>query len=148
VGGRPPSGLRFGGTPVHNDVLGHWLTLLDAGAVLLLDQPLCTHIVAVGGRNLTNRESRARLSLVDALDETYTELERRPEKRSRYAHHYWDFVLRVGGWATSRLTPDVVDEFNVRLQQHLLRMDLGDFTRMRLRRDPVLADLLVRRTLA
>ena len=47
------SGLRFGGTPVHNDVLGHWLTLLDAGAVLLLDQPLCTHIVAVGGRNLT-----------------------------------------------------------------------------------------------
>lgn len=142
------TGLRFGGTPVHNDVLGHWLTLLDAGAVLLLDQPLCTHIVAVGGRNLTNRESRARLSLVDALDETYTELERRPEKRARYAHHYWDFVLRVGGWATSRLTPDVVDEFNVRLQQHLLRMDLGDFTRMRLRRDPVLADLLVRRTLA
>ena len=148
VGGRPPSGLRFGGTPVHNDVLGHWLTLLDADAVLLLDQPLCTHIVPVGGHNLTNRESRARLSLLDALDETYTELERRPEKRSRYAHHYWDFVLRVGGWATSRLTPDVVDEFNLRLQQHLLRMDLGDFARMRLRRDPVLADLLVRRTLA
>ena len=142
------SGLHFGGTPVHNDVLGHWLTLLDADAVLLLDQPLCTHIVAFGGRNLTNRESRARLSLLDALDETYTELERRPEKRSRYAHHYWDFVLRVAGWATSRVTPDVVDEFNLRLQQHLLRMDLGDFTRMRLRRDPVLADLLVRRTLA
>jgi glycosyltransferase involved in cell wall biosynthesis len=141
-------GLRFGGTPVHNDVLGHWLTLLDAQAVLLVDEPLCTHIVAEGGRNLTNRESRARLSLVDALDETYTELERRPEKRSRYAHHYWDFVLRVGGWATTRLTPDVVDEFNLRLQQHLLRMDLGDFTRMRQRRDPVLADLLVRRTLA
>lgn len=140
--------LRFGGTPVHNDILGHWLTLLDADAILLIDQPLCTHIVAEGGRNLTNRESRARLSLVEALDETYTELERRPEKRSRYAHHYWDFVLRVCGWATTRLTPDVVGELNVGLQRHLLRMDLADFTRMRLRRDPVLANLVVRRTLA
>ncbi|MGI3784643.1 MAG: glycosyltransferase family 2 protein, partial [Janthinobacterium lividum] len=142
------TGLRFGGTPVHNDILGHWLTLLDSTSILLVDQPLCTHIVAEGGRNLTNRESRARLSLVDALEETYTELERRPDKRSRYAHHYWDFALRVGGWATSRLTPDVMDEFNLRLQHHLLRMNLGDFARMRIRRDPVLADLVVRRTLA
>ena len=142
------SRLRFGGTPVHNDILGHWLTLLDAEGLVLIDQPLCTHIVNVGGRNLTNRESRARLSLVEALDETYTELERRPEKRTRYAHHYWDFVLRVGGWAATRLTPDVADEFNVRLQRHLLRMDLGDFARMRVRRDPVLASLITRRTFA
>jgi glycosyltransferase involved in cell wall biosynthesis len=142
------TGLRFGGTPVHNDVLGHWLTLLDAGSILLLDQPLCTHVVKAGGRNLTNRESRARLSLVDALEETYTELEARPEKRNRFSHHYWDFVLRVAGWASSRLTPDVVDEFNLRLQHHLLRMDLSDFTRMRLRRDPALASRLVKRALA
>jgi len=142
------TGLRFGSTPVHNDVLGHWLTLLDAGSILLLDQPLCTHVVKAGGRNLTNRESRARLSLVDALEETYTELEARPEKRNRFSHHYWDFVLRVAGWAGSRLTPDVVDEFNVRLQRHLLRMDLSDFTRMRLRRDPALATRLVKRALA
>ena len=141
-------GLRYGGTPVHNDVLGHWLTLLDAESILLLDQPLCTHIVNEGGRNLTNRESRARLSLVDALDETYTALEARPEKRNRFSHHYWDFVLRVAGWATTRLTPDVVDEFNLRLQQHLLRMDLSDFTRIRLRRDPALATRIVRRALA
>lgn len=142
------TGLRFGSTPVHNDVLGHWLTLLDADSILLLDQPLCTHVVNAGGRNLTNRESRARLSLVDALEETYTELEARPEKRNRFSHHYWDFVLRVAGWASSRLTPDVVDEFNVRLQRHLLRMDLSDFTRMRLRRDPALATRLVKRALA
>ena len=142
------TGLRFGSTPVHNDVLGHWLTLLDARTILLLDQPLCTHIVNVGGRNLTNRESRARLSLVDALEETYTALEARPEKRNRYSHHYWDFVLRVVGWATTRMTPEVLDEFNLRLQHHLLRIDLGDFTRIRLRRDPGLATRLMRRALA
>jgi len=142
------TGLRFGATSVHNDILGHWLTLLDARSILLLDVPLCTHIVTEGGRNLTNRESRARLSLIEALDETYSELERRPELRNRYAHHYWDFVLRVAGWATTRLTPDVVDEFNVRLQRHLLRMDLGDFTRIRVRRDAPLASRITRRALA
>jgi hypothetical protein len=72
----------------------------------LFDQPLCTHIVNEGARNLTNRASRARLSLVDALEETYTALEARPEKRNRFSHHYWDFVLRVSAWATTRITPD------------------------------------------
>jgi glycosyltransferase involved in cell wall biosynthesis len=142
------TGLRYGSTPVHNDILGHWLTLLDAETIVLLDQPVCTHIVNEGGRNLTNRESRARLSLVDALEETYSALEARPEKRNRYSHHYWDFVLRVAGWATGRMTPDVLDDFNLCLQHHLLRIDLGDFTRIRLRRDPGLANRIVRRALA
>ncbi len=142
------TGLRFGSTPVHNDILGHWLTLLDARALVLLDEPLCTHIVNEGGRHLTNRESSARLSLVAALDETYTELAARPEKRNRFSHHYWDFVLRVASWATTRMAPDTVDEFNLRLQQHLLRIDLSDFTRMRLRRDPRLATRIIRKALA
>jgi glycosyltransferase involved in cell wall biosynthesis len=142
------TGLRYGRTPVHNDILGHWLTLLDAQSILLLDRAVCTHIVNEGGRNLTNRESRARLSLIDALDETYTALEARPEKRNRYSHHYWDFVLRVAGWATTRITPEVSDEFNLRMQHHLRRIDLGDFTRIRQRRDPALATRLMRRALA
>ena len=142
------TGLRYGCTPVHNDILGHWLTLLDADSILLLDQPMCTHIVNEGGRNLTNRQSRARLSLVDALDETYTALEERPDKRNRFSNIYWDFVLRVAGWATSRMTPEVLDEFNFRLQHHLLRMDLGDFTRIRRRRDSGLATRIIRRALA
>jgi glycosyltransferase involved in cell wall biosynthesis len=142
------TGLRFGSTPVHNDILGHWLTLLDARSIILLDQPLCTHIVNEGARNLTNRESRARLSLVDALDETYSALEARPAKRNRFSHHYWDFVLRVAAWATPRMAPDVLDEFNLRLQHHLLRMDLGDFTRIRKWRDPGLSTRIIRRALA
>ena len=28
------TGLRYGSTPVHNDILGHWLTLLDAESIL------------------------------------------------------------------------------------------------------------------
>jgi len=141
------TGLRYGTTPVHNDILGHWLTLLDAQSIVLVDQPLCTHIVKESGRNLSHRQSRARLSLLDALEETYSAIEARPAQRNRFSHHYWDFVLRVAGWATARITPDVLDEFNLRLQQHLLRMDLVDFTRIRLRRDPSLATRVIRRAL-
>jgi glycosyltransferase involved in cell wall biosynthesis len=142
------SGLRFASTPVHEDILGHWLTLLDARSIVLLDQPLCTHVVNEGGRNQTHRESRVRLSLVDALEETYAELEARPAQRNRYSHHYWDFALRVAEWATQRLAPEAVDEFNLRLQEHLLKMDLADFTRIRTRRDPPLAARIIRRALA
>jgi hypothetical protein len=46
------------------------------------------------------------------------------------------------------MTPDVLDEFNLRLQYHLLRMDLGDFTRIRLWRDPGLAIRIIRCALA
>ena len=140
------TGLRFGATQVHNDILGHWLTLIDADTVLLLDQPLCTHIVTAGGRNLTNRQSRARLGLVDALDETYSELEARPTKRREFASQYWDLVTRVTGWAAGRITPDVRDEFNLRVQEHILRIDLGDFHRIRHRVDAALAGRIINRT--
>jgi glycosyltransferase involved in cell wall biosynthesis len=141
------TGLRFGGTPVHNDILGHWMTLLDARTLVLLDDPLCTHIVAEGASNLTNYRSQVRLTLFDALDETYTFLEEHPAQRNRFSHHYWDFALRVSGWAAGRIDAEHRDEFNVRLQNHLLRMNLVDFSRIRQRRDPGLANRILRRAL-
>lgn len=140
--------LRFGSTQVHNDILGHWLTLIDADSILLLDQPLCTHVVRKGGSNLTNRQSRGRLSLVAALDETYSELEARPEKRRRYAHHYWDLVLRVTSWAAGRVPQEDRDEFNLLVQQHILRIDLGDYNRIRFKQDSGLASRIIQRAQA
>jgi len=141
------AGLRFSETQVHNDILGHWMTLLDARSLLLLNDPVCTHIVGDGGGNLSHRMGRERLALFDALDETYDTLERSPELRNRYSHHYWDFVLRSSAWALDRLAPEVVDAGRQRLQQHLLRINLADFMRIRERRDPSLADRIVRRSL-
>ncbi|WP_265445839.1 glycosyltransferase family 2 protein [Flexivirga meconopsidis] len=141
------TGLRFSDTHVHNDILGHWLTLLDARGLLLIDEPICTHIVGDGGGNLSHRMGRERLALFDALDETYTMLEDRPAMRNRYSHHYWDFALRASGWALERIAPEVAFEANQRLQEHLLRIHLADFMRIRQRRDPGLADRIVRRSL-
>ena len=142
------TGLTFGTTPVHNDILGHWQMLLDAGSLVLVDDPLCTHVVTEDGNHLTNQSSDIRLTLFDALDETYSFLAGRPELRNRYSHHYWDFALRVTGWAAQRIDAEHMPEFHVRLQRHLLRMNLVDFARIRRHRDPALANRIVRRVLS
>ena len=141
------SGLRFGTTPVNNDILGHWHVLLFAERIVLINQDVCTHIVLTGGGNLTNRRSRDRLTLFDALDETYDLLLSRAEFRRRYAHIYWASVIRVAGWAGARVDASVRDAFDARLQQHLLRIRLTDFHNIQVRRAPSLAQTIVRKVM-
>lgn len=140
-------GLRFGETRVHNDILGHWSTLLRARSIVLLNQVIGTHVVETNGKNLSHQHDRCRLELFEALDETYDLLDSIPGVRSRYAHHYWDFVIRVADWAKSRLDPALREEAAELLQAHLFRMNIADFAHMRLRRNPNLADVVVRRAL-
>ncbi|MDA8440109.1 MAG: glycosyltransferase family 2 protein [Propionibacterium sp.] len=141
------SGLRFGSTPVNNDILGHWHTLLFADRIVLINQEVCTHIVLAGGSNLTNRSSLDRLTLFDALDETYDLLQSRPGLRRRYAHIYWASVIRIAGWAGARVDPSVRDLFEARLQQHLLRIRITDFHNIQVRRAPSLAQTIVRKAM-
>ena len=135
--------LRFGSTPVHNDILGHWHSLLFARSILLVDSEICTHIVEESGANLSNRRDMVRMTIVDALDETYDLLQRHPGLRNRYSHFYWASAISVISWAQSRISPDHTDEFRARVQQHLLRVNLADFTRMRMKRSPGLADSML-----
>ncbi|MEE8602937.1 glycosyltransferase family 2 protein [Euzebya tangerina] len=142
------AGLRFGSTPVHNDILGHWYSLLFAQKIVLVNRIICTHVVSSGGPNLTNRHNDERLTLFDALDETYDLLERHPAWRNRYSHHYWAVALRIAGWADARISGAHREEFKLRLQAHLLRANLSDYTRIRMKRDPALADAILSRTLS
>jgi glycosyltransferase involved in cell wall biosynthesis len=141
-------GLRFSGTSVHNDILGHWMTMLHARDIALIDEIVCTHVVAKNGANLTNRQSRDRLALFDALDETYNHLDAHPHLRARYAHHYWEMALRVADWAEPRMSLEVRPEFRSRLEAHLLRINLIDYARIRTRHNPALATRILRRAMA
>lgn len=141
------AGLRFGATPVHNDILGHWGALLFAETVLLVNEVICTHVVPSTGRNLTNRRSRVRLHLFDALDETYDLLESMPAARDAYFAQYWAFAVRTSTWAGDRIGLEHRSEFDRRRREHLLRIDLADFARLRMGADPRLADTLVRKAL-
>lgn len=136
-------GLRFGSTPVHNDILGHWQALLGARSILLTDDAIATHVVHEGEGNLTNRRGESRLTLFDALDETYSFLEQRPPLRQHYASNYWSFAARTVTWAEQRILPEFRETYRMRRREHMTRIDLGDFVRLRRRRDPALADTLI-----
>lgn len=139
-------GLRYGSTVVNNDILGHWYSLLFADQILLLNEVLCTHIVLSHGSNLTNRSSRDRLALLDALDETYDLLRAYPERLRRYSHHYWSSTMNIISWAGERVAPDVQEEFALRTRRHLLRVSLPEFNRLT-RVNPALATRMTRRAI-
>lgn len=133
-------GIKFGRTIVNNDILGHWYSLLFADKILLLNREICTHVVTATGNNLTNQHSRVRMQLFDALDETYDVLEKHPDLRGRFSHHFWALALRTMLWARARIDPAMKNEFNARFQDLLMRMDLRDYVKMRTGLMPSLAD--------
>jgi glycosyltransferase involved in cell wall biosynthesis len=138
------AGLRFGRTPVNNDILGHWHAFLHADRIVLLNAVLCTHHVAPDGANLTNRSSAERLALFEALDETYDLIEAHPLFRSRYAHHYWAFAHRTILWARDRIDRAHQMELAIRAQDHVARINLSDYFSISAKRDPRLARDLAR----
>lgn len=140
------AGLRYGSTMVNNDILGHWYSLLFAGQILLLNDVICTHVVLPGGANLTNRATRDRLSLLDALDETYDLLESHPALLRRYSHHYWGGAMSVISWASDKISPSLRQDFALRTREHLLRISIPEYNALT-RINPALATRMTRRAI-
>lgn len=136
--------LRFGKTKVNNDILGHWMTLIQSRNIMLLDEVLCTHIVLPKGNNLTNLFNRDRLQVFDALEELYDFLEENPIVQRRYNHFFWTQTARLTDWIRPKLSESEQQEFNMRFNILLSRLPIEDLARMRVRRDPNTADKIVR----
>lgn len=137
-------GLRFGHTKVNNDILGHWNSLLLARDITLCDAVVCTHIVHENGVNLTNAFGPERITMLDALEETYNFLKDRPAQRRRFSHHFWGLSERLVRWARPRIDPSLRVEFESRYAEFISRIELSDLARMRTSREPALANALVR----
>lgn len=141
------TGYRFGGTKVHNDILGHWMALLLARRILLTDKVLCTHIVHPGGTNLTNRSSRARFDVFEALHQLYDLIESHPGLRFRYSHYYWAFAMQLMGWVKPRVAKPLHPEFNDRLTDLVTRIRLDDLSRLRLVHNRDVAQAVIKKLL-
>jgi glycosyltransferase involved in cell wall biosynthesis len=137
-------GLQFGGTRVHNDVLGHWYALLYARRIVLIDTVICSHIVHKTGANLTNARDRTRLAVFDALGQTYDLLDADPALRETYAPAFWEFADNVLRWAKGRVGAPLQGEFQSQMQALYARIDVADYMRMRKGPAPHLADTIKR----
>lgn len=137
--------LKFGGTTVNNDILGHWHSLLFSRKILLTKRVICTHLVKSGGSNLTNYFSHARLQMFDALHEVYDLLGRNPQQKRQYAVFFWSLVHDLTTWARHRIEKPLLPLFDERYRELLYRIDLEDFARFRENLNPKLADRLTSR---
>ncbi|MEQ8897036.1 MAG: glycosyltransferase family 2 protein [Roseovarius sp.] len=142
------AGLRFGTTYVNNDIRAHWEMIVKARRVMLSDEVICTHLVDPEGPNITNQFGAERLQMLAALGEVYDMLERDADLRRREAHRFWGVAQQLFCWARPRLEPGIVTRFDAAWRELIGRIDLGDYTDLRLRHDPDLADALANHLLA
>lgn len=136
-------GLRFGSTMVNNDILGHWNTLLFAREIMIRDDVNCTHIVHPGGSNITNNMSKERLEMFDALEETYDLLELNDQLRQEYSWCFWFLADRLASWGRSRISPNFSAQYDQKYTNLLLKINLDDFSRMKARNCPQVANRIV-----
>lgn len=65
------AGIHFAETAVQNDILAHWLTLLQATVIALDERVLCTKVDYSDGERIGNIRDERTLEVCDALEQVY-----------------------------------------------------------------------------
>jgi len=86
----------FGSTPIHNDILGHWKSLIHADEIVMVNTAFTTHIRQPVGTSLTTRSDATRVSAsVGALDELATVIHDTLPGDRAVDHEFWTFVKDI-----------------------------------------------------
>lgn len=123
-------GLKFGATKVHNDILGHWISLLYAKRMVLMRDSVCTHIVPAGGGNLTNIRDNRRLGVFEALSDLDAILDREPSLRDTAFVELIKFKIIVLKWARSNIGHDYLYEFDNLAQRAFENIDMRIYLKL------------------
>jgi glycosyltransferase involved in cell wall biosynthesis len=96
--------LKFSTTPVHNDILGHWIILSNADKITLLKECVCRHYVIAGNEQITNVSDEKRLAIFSVLEELESYLRSNGEYHNNYYHIFLSFKKEVMRWAYNKLS--------------------------------------------
>ncbi|GGK09167.1 hypothetical protein GCM10007426_41740 [Alloalcanivorax dieselolei] len=96
-------GLRFSSTPVHNDVFAHWLILMNATRVAVLNASFCGHRVSLYSNQITNIADERRMAMLDVFAELDDYFVRHPELKEHFYHIYTSFKIRLFHWGMSKI---------------------------------------------
>lgn len=137
----------FGSTPIHNDILGHWITLLFAEEVLMVDSPFTLHIRHPLGTSLTSRLDSERVTAgVAALRELASFLNTTAPHNQDVAGALWAFMKDISANTHKYLSSDSDREKFRNEQRTLIREFLSPDTVFHLTdNDPTLLEWLVKR---
>lgn len=135
--------LRFSETPVHNDVLGHWILLMNAEYVSVFPMAFCAHRVSLAEDQVTNIFDERRLAMLDVFQELEEYFELHKEFKSRYYHFFISFKLKLFYWAWHRLDDSLKEEFKSGFSESFKSMTKLDFIRLS-ERQPATANRALR----
>ena len=120
-------GLRFGGTKVHNDILGHWMLLASCRKMALHSFKICSHIVDPNGSNLTNIRSGVRMELFKAFDELDDFLDCYPVRKTTLLRQLVAFKLTAIRWANERVPVSELDRFDEMVRRSFSNMSFREY---------------------
>lgn len=96
--------LRFSETPVQNDILAHWQTLIRAQKICLSDELVCTKTDYDNAERIGNTQDSKSVTAFQALHETYQFIRLEGTQRTREV--FVKFYLNLVCWLTSKCSLD------------------------------------------
>ncbi len=101
--------IRFGSTPVHNDLQFHWQSICHSKKLAFWDGVVCTHKKHDSG-SLSSETGRSRLSVFEALSATYKSLSGHQAFLDRL--DLWsELAQALINWNRKRIEPQLLPEF-------------------------------------
>ncbi|WP_444909388.1 glycosyltransferase family A protein [Microbulbifer sp. TRSA005] len=119
-------GLRFSNTPVHNDVMGHWMLLMNSKNISFLSESFCGHRVCPKANQVTNISDSRRLAMLDVFQELERYFSCHPELKRKFYHFFMYFKLKLYSWASNRLDEEYRNMFKVEFSKTFSRMNRLD----------------------
>ena len=105
-------GLRFSESFVFNDMLGHWMSYLNATDVLLYKKPLIFHRIDPNGQpQLTTTSGKRRLEVFKAFSDVEDLFLRNPAHLRHY-HFYLFYKLEVLAFIAQGLPAELYPQFH------------------------------------
>jgi len=96
--------IRFGNLRLHEDIIPHWLILMNSREIYLAKDNICEYMLSSTGNNVTNDSGEKRLLSVSACKELFNIMNSN-EKYSKFINMYWIFSANLLTWAR-----DMIDE--------------------------------------
>lgn len=102
--------IKFGTTPVHNDIRFHWHSICAATNIVFHDRITCTHRKFEGG-SLSSDKGKKRFSVFAAIDETYESVLKYAS--FKFSLDIWDnIVSKLLAWNLKTINKELRSSFS------------------------------------
>ncbi|EKD7758672.1 glycosyltransferase family 2 protein [Shigella sonnei] len=92
--------IQFGSLRLHEDIIPHWMIIMNAEKIYLSDDIVCDYMLDVNGQNVTNNNTSLRLQCITASESLYEILSGNIQY-TPFLKEYWPFLACLLEWAIS-----------------------------------------------